>query len=116
MLVRHLMLIANVGIFAAVLVIDTQFAGASTWVFYVLLVWIIASIFIYRLPVMNRRIGGPPMVPGPTGTTTAPSIAPATPSAAPLPSTADLGFCIHCGTVVSPGVTRCPTCGRPTSY
>jgi hypothetical protein len=116
-LVRTAVMIASLFGFAIAIAVQFLYPAAATYVFYALLAWIVASLFIYRLPVMNRQIGG-----GPSRAPPPPSYPPVS---APFGTTAgggtplashDVGFCIHCGTNVAPGTTTCPTCGRSVSY
>jgi hypothetical protein len=109
MLVRQAMLLFNIGLFAVVLTVDLLVPVYSTYIFYGLLGWIVASLFLYRLPVMNRRVGGGFVASGST------PLASGNPTGPPSTSTGDLGFCIHCGTMVPAGTPICPSCGRPTN-
>ncbi|MCI4368930.1 MAG: zinc ribbon domain-containing protein [Thermoplasmata archaeon] len=106
MLLRTLLTIVNLGILVAAILAWVFDPAVSGYLFYGLLFWFIASIFIGRLPEMNRRVlesrpswaGSPPPAPG-----------------APLPSApagTELGFCARCGANVASGTVVCPSCGR----
>jgi hypothetical protein len=88
------------------------FPAIQLYIFYIVLIWVFAGLFIYRLPVMSRRVGfGRPL-------STPPSPAPlaSNPLGPPGPpagtSAGALGFCMYCGSMVDAGTAVCPSCGR----
>ena len=105
MLFRTLLTIVNVGVFAVAIAFDFLVPGVASWIFYALLAWFFASLFVFRLPVMSRPIGRA-VGTAPRGTV---------PSTAPLPSSpanTNLGFCVYCAAPIEPGTPVCPSCGR----
>ena len=107
MLVRNLVLVVSLFAMAAAFVADYLFPAVSGFIFYGLLLWLVAGFFIYRLPVMSRNVGGRPARPAP--------FAPPAPPPAFGPGSSpplDLGFCMFCGTNLEPGTHLCPACGH----
>lgn len=105
MMLRWALTIAYIGVLVVALVLQLFVPSISTLLFYGVLAWFVLSLFLYRLPAMNRPISfgkkpaPPPVPPGPSG--------------APLPSSpVDLGFCVKCGTHLPPGTSVCPVCGK----
>ena len=76
-----------------------------------LLVWFVASLFVYRLPVMSRTLGATVVTTPGLGRSPAPESA-----GAPLRSGATpvsgkfLDFCPYCARAVEPGTPVCPDC------
>ena len=114
--VRTVATVANIALFVTALAVQFLIPLTSLYVFYGILAWFIASIFVFRLPVMNRWIGGrpAPVMPG----AVPPPSAPPSRSPAPLPSSTPkvepfvLDFCPNCAARISPGTSRCPACGK----
>ncbi|MCI4331687.1 MAG: zinc ribbon domain-containing protein [Thermoplasmata archaeon] len=81
-------------------------------IFYIVLVWVIAGFFIYRLPIMSRQVGQPRV--SAAAPAALPSAASPLGGVAPPPGTSAgaLGFCLYCGSMVDPGTALCPNCGR----
>lgn len=102
MLVRSLVMVLSLVGFIAAFALQLLVPSLAQPVFFGLLIWIAVSLFIYRLPVMGRTIGG------------APSSSTYLDPPGPLPSSApvELDFCHHCGTTITPGTMLCPSCGR----
>ncbi|HEV8049858.1 MAG TPA: zinc ribbon domain-containing protein [Thermoplasmata archaeon] len=104
-MLRWALTLTYIGVLIAALVVQIFDPRLSAILFWGVLGWFVLSLFLYRLPAMNRPISfgrKPAAAPG----------APGTPSP-PLPSApVDVGFCIHCGTPAAPGASICPTCGR----
>lgn len=112
MQLRVLFSILNIGVFIILFVLEFTLVAYANLIFYALLAWFVVSFLLLRARFMSRPIGGP-------------TPAPAAPlPATPLPSAtlaggggidaAEIGFCPHCGTNVSPGTLVCPSCGRST--
>jgi hypothetical protein len=102
LILRWVLTIVYLVVLAAAILVQFVAPAISGLLFYGVLGWFVVSLFLYRLPAMNRPIGGPK----PTK---------ATADAAPLPSggpVVSLDFCTHCGTHVAPGTSVCPSCGR----
>ncbi|HXW67205.1 MAG TPA: hypothetical protein VEL82_04960 [Thermoplasmata archaeon] len=104
MLLRTVLSFANLIAFvAAILVLETlpQFASIA---FYVLVGWMLLSLYLLYRPWTNRPLGGGPVPPTSTG--------------APLPSGGSVaaapavGFCIYCAAPIDPSASRCPACGH----
>jgi hypothetical protein len=86
----------------------------STYAFYGLLGWILASfVLLYALrvgrttPAGRAQSGGG----GPTGSSGASGSSPLPFSGAPGSATT-VDFCIYCGTTLPAGAAACPNCGR----
>jgi hypothetical protein len=114
-LVRTLVTILNLVGFAIAIALEFVYPEIALPVFYALLIWYVASIFLYRSSFMARPIGrgAPPAAPPPP-----PAPLPAA-AAAPAPSgptLSQLDFCAFCGTNVKPGTTQCPVCGKPIPF
>jgi len=107
MMLRWALTVTYVGVLIVALVAEFYLKNPtiSAVLFWGVLVWFVASFFVYRHPAMSRPVGLG-RTPRPAGNGTG--------GAAPLPSTSpvDLGFCLHCGTHVAPGTSECPSCGR----
>ena len=103
MILRWVLTIAYLVVLAAAILVQFVAPAISGLLFYGVLGWFVVSLFLYRLPAMNRPIGGP-KTPKPTA-----DAAPPLPSGGPAVS---LDFCTHCGTNVAPGSSVCPSCGR----
>jgi hypothetical protein len=102
LILRWVLTIAYLVVLAAAILVQFVYPAVSGFLFYGVLGWFVVSLFLYRLPAMNRPIGG---------AKTAKPVA----DAAPLPSggpSVALDFCTHCGTNVAPGTSVCPSCGR----
>lgn len=111
MILRTLLSILYLAVVAAALVVELIYPGIASFLLYGLLAWFIATLFLYRLPVMSRPLGAraapTPAAPG-VG-----SPGPALPSApSPAPSLGNLGFCPYCATPLEGGTPVCPACGR----
>lgn len=104
MIVRTATLIVSLALFIGAFLLQLLVPAVSAYVFYGLLAWLIASLFIFRLPVMGRPIGSP----RPVAAGSAPS------RAAPLSDGlgGSLGFCPYCAASVAPGTAVCPECHR----
>ena len=98
MLVRNLVLIVSLFAMAVAFVADYLVPAVSGFIFYGLLLWLVAGFFIYRLPVMARNVGGAPPRPAPC-TPTAPPPAFGPGSSPPV----ELGFCMFCGWILESG-------------
>jgi zinc-ribbon domain len=102
MMIRRLVAILNIGLFVVAFVSLYYLPQYSTVIFYGLLLWMFASLFLFFGRSMDRPIGGRPAPP---------------PSGAPLvsgpPTTLD--FCVYCGTPLSRGASTCPACGKTAS-
>ncbi len=117
MQLRVLFSLVNIGIFLVLFALEFVIPKYATLLFYLLLAWFVVSFLMLRMRFMSRPVG--------RGSTPAASPAPMA-AGAPLPSSgssalpssgidaAEIGFCPHCGTNVSPGTLSCPSCGRPT--
>jgi hypothetical protein len=103
-------MILSLGGFAGAIALQFLVPALSTVIFYVLILWIVASFFVYRLPAMSRTIGRPAP---PRPASFSPAITPAFGPGSSPPT--DLGFCAFCGTNVEPGTHLCPSCGRTLS-
>jgi zinc ribbon protein len=102
LILRWVLTIAYLVVLAVAILVQFVYPAISGLLFYGVLGWFVVSLFLYRLPAMNRPIGAPK----PPKTT---------PDSAPLPSAGPsvaLDFCTHCGTHVAPGTSVCPSCGR----
>lgn len=106
MLVRTLVSIVNLAIFGVIIALEFLLPTLGGYLFWIIIAYFVGTLFFFRSPVMSRPITfGKPK--------------PAAPNA-PLPSSAgaasssssSLGFCVHCGTLLSPGQIACPSCGR----
>jgi zinc ribbon protein len=111
MILRTLFSIVNLGIFAGAIAFEFLVPSIGGYVVYGLLAYFVASLLIFRLPVMSRPIGKPRAPPAIRNTPTG--------KASPLPSSSapqgpsSLGFCVYCGTMLVPGSVTCPSCGKP---
>ncbi|MCI4370337.1 MAG: hypothetical protein L3J81_03300 [Thermoplasmata archaeon] len=104
-MLRWALMIAYIGVLVVALIVQLFYPSVSTLLFYGVLGWFVLSLFLYRLPAMNRPVS--------FGGGSKPAPAPVVAGSAPLPSgPIDVGFCIHCGTHIAPGISVCPTCGR----
>jgi hypothetical protein len=106
MMLRWALTVAYVAVLIVALVAQIFDPAISPLLFWGVLIWFIASLFLYRLPAMSRpvswgRSAGRPSTSG----SPLPSGQPSTPPV-------DLGFCVRCGTHLTPGTPICPTCGR----
>lgn len=120
MQLRVLFSMVNIGIFLVLFALEFVFPRYATLLFYLLIVWFVASFLLLRLRFMSRPVGGRPALTPPASAPPAPP----PPAGAPLASSAaspgagvdaaDIGFCPHCGTNVAPGTLICPACGRST--
>jgi hypothetical protein len=107
MQLRWVMMLAYLGVVIVVIVLQIFDPALSGILFWGLLLWLIASFFIYRLPIMNRPVGwGTSGAGASTSYSTTPT--PRPPPTAPV----DLGFCMYCGTHIPAGSSTCPSCGR----
>lgn len=107
MQVRAVVSYASMGVFIALILLEFLLPAISTYVLFGLAGWLIASLFLYRLPVMSRTIGKG-AAPG------APAPAPLR-SGRPLPGAtlpSGLDFCLYCAGPVERGTPVCPQCGR----
>lgn len=100
---------------AAVLVafgLQILYPHEQLYIFYIVLVWVIAGFFVYRLPIMSRTVGGTKRLSG--GSPVASASDHPIPGMGPPPGTSAgaLGFCMYCGSHVDPGTALCPSCGR----
>lgn len=95
----------------AALLLQFLYPELALYLIVGLLAWFVASLFVYRLPVMSRSLGA---VVAPT-----PSPTPALGNdraGAPLASApasgpgATLDFCAYCAHPVEPGTPICPEC------
>ncbi len=107
MQVRALVMYTSLIAFVGLIVLEFFFPAVSTYVLFGLLGWFVASLFVYRLPVMSRTIGGS----GRTGPAPAAGPSPALPSGSPA-LLSDLDFCLYCASPIERGVPKCPQCGR----
>ncbi|HXQ93999.1 MAG TPA: zinc ribbon domain-containing protein [Thermoplasmata archaeon] len=106
MMLRWALTLTYIGVLVLAFVVQIFDPRISAYLFWGVLGWFVISLFLYRLPAMNRPIslGRKPATSG---------SGPPTAATAPLPSApVDVGFCIHCGTPAAPGASVCPTCGR----
>jgi hypothetical protein len=104
-ILRWVLTIAYLVVLAVAILVQFVDPAISGLLFYGVLGWFVVSLFLYRLPAMNRPIGALK-----SGNPAADS--------APLPSSSTstaLDFCTHCGTNVAPGASVCPSCGRAIS-
>jgi hypothetical protein len=107
-ILRTVFTITYLGTVIVAVALNLFYPSIAVWVLYGLLIWFVASLFLYRLPVMARPIGNLRR-PGPN-----PSVTPLSSNStvsAGGPS-AFLGFCTNCATPVEPGTPVCPSCGR----
>lgn len=104
MILRTVFTITYLGTVIVAIALNLFYPAIAVFVLYGLLIWFVASLFLYRLPIMGRRIGA----------LRRPNATAATPTAAPSSGTAPtfLGFCTNCATPVEPGTPVCPSCGR----
>jgi hypothetical protein len=110
MMLRWALTLTYIGVLVLALVVQILDPKLSAIMFWGVLGWFVVSLFLYRLPAMNRPISFGRKA---TPTAMSPSSGPSGSTAPPLPSgPVDVGFCIHCGTPVAPGVSVCPSCGR----
>ncbi|MCI4320742.1 MAG: hypothetical protein L3K18_09195 [Thermoplasmata archaeon] len=106
MMLRWALTVAYVAVLVVALVAQIFDPAISPFLFWGVLIWFIASLFLYRLPAMSRPVGWGKSAPRPSnGGTALPSGMPSTPPV-------DLGFCVRCGTHITPGTSVCPSCGR----
>ncbi|HKS59406.1 MAG TPA: hypothetical protein VJS68_01355 [Thermoplasmata archaeon] len=119
LLIRTVATFINVGIFVAAVALQFLDPTISSYVFYAVLAWFIGSIFLFRLPFMNRPIGQAARLSAPASASPASSPLPS--GAAPLspgaaspasPAAPALDFCPYCTATIQPGTVRCPQCGR----
>jgi len=106
MLVRTLVTIVYLAAVLVAIVLQFYIPGLAILLLYALLAWFVASIFVYRLPVMSRPV---------FATTRAPTVSAETPMAVGLPLASTpggtpLSFCAYCATPVEPGTPVCPVC------
>ncbi|MCI4328374.1 MAG: zinc ribbon domain-containing protein [Thermoplasmata archaeon] len=102
MILRWVLTITYLVVLAVAILVQFLDPAIAGLLFYGVLGWFVLSLFLYRLPAMNRPIGW-----------SKPPAAPA--NGAPLPSgspVVSLDFCTNCGTHVPPGTSVCPSCGR----
>jgi hypothetical protein len=107
MLVRTLVSIVNLAIFAVIIALEFLVPVIGGYLFWVIIAYFVGTLFFFRSPVMSKQITfgrpktAPPSVPLPSSSTGA------------LPSAPNsFGFCVHCGTMLTPGTIACPSCGR----
>jgi hypothetical protein len=102
---RWVMTIGYMVVLVVAILVEFKDPAISNFIFYGVLIWFVLSLFLYRLPAMNRPVS--------FGKTPKPAAAGA---GAPLPSSGSpsvsLDFCTNCGTHVAPGTSVCPNCGR----
>lgn len=106
MLVRNAILLVSLFAMAIAIVVDFVVPALSGIIFYALLLWLIASFFIYRMPAVSRNLGRGPTRPSPTPVAAPPAFGPG--ASPPV----ELEFCMYCGTHVDPGTNLCPACGH----
>lgn len=112
MIVRTFVTLLYTVVVVVALLVQFAYPVLALYVLYGLLAWFVASLVVYRLPVMSRRVrwpfavptvDGPTRVPGPTRVAGAPN--------APTDG-APLSFCTYCAAPIEPGTPVCPECGR----
>ena len=102
MIVRTFVTLLYLAIVLVAVLLQLYIPAIAGYILIALLVWFVVSFFVYRFPVMSRRIGR----------------APARPSSAPISSSgaaseaSTLGFCPYCATPIEPGTPVCPACGH----
>lgn len=104
MILRWVVTITYLVVLAVAILVQIYDPAVASFLFYGVLGWFVLSIFIYRLPAMNRPIGWKKK-----------AAAPSTNGTSPLPSgspSVSLDFCTNCGTHVPPATSVCPSCGR----
>jgi hypothetical protein len=107
MQLRWVMMLGYLGVVIAVIVLQIYDPALSGILFWGLLIYLVLSFFLYRLPVMNRPVGW-----GSSSGGAASSSAPLPSARAPPTPPVDLGFCMYCGTHLVAGASTCPSCGR----
>ena len=114
MIVRTLVTLVYIGAVAAALVLQFFFPTAAVWLLYGLLAWFVASLFVYRMPVMARSVGRPRPTPSVPVRESAPAPSPSSPPIATGPVTEPvyLDFCPYCAHAVEPGTPVCPECNH----
>jgi hypothetical protein len=106
MMLRRFVAVLNLALFALAVVAEILLPAYSTFIFYGLLLWMFATLFLFFGPNRDRSFGG-----ARPSATSAPS------ASAPLPSgpRTSVGFCVYCGTTLGAGSAVCPSCGKPVS-
>jgi hypothetical protein len=108
MLVRTLVSIVNLAIFGVIIALEFLLPALGGYLFWIIIAYFVGTLFFFRSPAMSRQVsfGRPkpvaPPAPLPSSTGAAP----------PTSASSSLGFCVHCGTLLSPGQIACPSCGR----
>lgn len=111
MILRTLLSIVYLAVVAAALVVELIYPGIASFLLYGLLAWFLATLFLYRLPVMSRPIGTRAAAsPAAPGFSAPPSPLPSGPSSPP--SLGNLGFCPYCASPLEAGTPVCPACGH----
>ncbi|MCI4344710.1 MAG: zinc ribbon domain-containing protein [Thermoplasmata archaeon] len=106
MLVRSLVSIVNLAIFGVIIALEFLLPTLGGYLFWIIIAYFVGTLFFFRSPVMSRQITFGRPKPAST-----PTPLPSSSGGTPLSSNA-LGFCVHCGTLLSPGQIACPSCGR----
>ncbi len=106
MQVRALVMYVSLAAFVGLIVLEFFLPQVSTYVLFGLLGWFVASLFIYRLPVMSRHVGRS------AGTAAAPGPVPGGPAAPAHALPSGLDFCLYCASPIERGAAQCPQCGR----
>ncbi|MCI4351618.1 MAG: zinc ribbon domain-containing protein [Thermoplasmata archaeon] len=106
MIVRTLVSIVNLLIFAVIIALEFLVPRLGGYLFWVIIAYFVGTLFFFRSPIMSKPItfgGAKPS-----------SVARPLPSSSgALPSGGEsLGFCVHCGTLLTAGAIACPNCGR----
>ena len=108
MLVRTATMIASFALLITGLILQLLYPALAVYIFWTFLVWLIASLFLFRMPAMSRPIGGPASTPS---LSQASQALPSAAGSAPTHSSS-LGFCVYCAGPIEPGTAVCPACGH----
>ena len=114
MILRTLLSIVYLAVVGVGLVVELVYPAVAGFLLYGLLAWFIATLFLYRLPVMSRRIGARAS-PSATATPAPPLGSFGTPlpsTSGPVGSFGSLAFCAYCAAPIEPGTPVCPSCGH----
>jgi hypothetical protein len=112
LIVRTFVTLLYTVVVVVALLVQFVYPVLALYVLYGLLAWFVASLVIYRLPIMTRPIRRPVVASAPYAPTKVPGPSPSAGVPLASGSSAQLTFCTYCAHPIEPGTPVCPECGR----